>query len=309
MRPTLTHSLLALALLLQGCTCGGAHTPDAGIDAGTDLWTAWAEISAQLALSPDNLPARADALVAGKDATKIFEFVRDAVATYPPTATGFAGAVTAQRWGLKGTLRGGAGTPREKAELLVSLYQRAGFTAEVVVGTADPAKLDGQKVLLRAAEHHDTLNYTEAQAARWKAALGVKTTVQSSAIDPMGTEATALAMALKGQLPTTLTSAFDFTLTEIPLVKVTVSGAERFANPLAPGAAFGDSLTLATPVSAPSADALQTVRVRLQAARADNAYTRFDLLDTPSPPTTSSGGGSRSASFRRWESTSSSACE
>ena len=157
------------AVVLGGCTCGGplpgadaGPSVDAGADAGTDagtLWAAWSEISAQLKASPDHLVAGADAVVATRDPVKIHAFVRDQIATYPPSDDGFANAPILRRWGTKATLRGGAGTPREKADLLVSLYGRAGFDAGVVVGVADPARLGGQKVLFRAIDRSVALSY------------------------------------------------------------------------------------------------------------------------------------------------------
>jgi hypothetical protein len=80
--------------------------------------------------SPDNLPARAAALIAGKDAEAIFRFVRDNIATYPSPSW----IATGVRWGVRGTLRGGAGTPRDRAELLAWMYRQAGFSAEVAAG-------------------------------------------------------------------------------------------------------------------------------------------------------------------------------
>lgn len=280
---TLAPAVL-LALVCAGCTCSPAQTsPDGGpsVDAGAaaDVWTAWRELSTQLKTSPDHLPARAEAVVATRDAVKIFEFVRDQILTYPPSDNGFDRAVFAQRWGLKGTLRGGAGTPREKAELLVWLYTRAGFTAEVVAGRADPAKLDGQKMLLRTLERPFALGETPAQVARWRAALGGAPR-QYTAIDPSGAEATALASSLKALLPTTLTSPFSFAVTDIPFVKVTVAGEEKYANPLAPGLAFGDSAITGAVRDGSSPDAPPTMRVLLEAARSDAPYRRFELLDS-----------------------------
>ena len=61
-------------------------TPDARADAGApDLFAAWRQIQGALRKSPDHLPARADALVASKDPKALFDFVRDEIATYPPS--------------------------------------------------------------------------------------------------------------------------------------------------------------------------------------------------------------------------------
>ena len=137
----------SLASLTGGCSgCSGDSDEKAGSggtdggsdgaagSSGLDIWTAWQQIQTALRASPDHLPAQADAVVATKDPAQIFAFVRDKIATYPPAADSMYQAAAQMRWGVKGTLRGGAGTPREKAELLVSLYEKAGFEAEVVAG-------------------------------------------------------------------------------------------------------------------------------------------------------------------------------
>ena len=269
---------------------GGTGGSDAGTGAsggtgGTggsgalDMWTAWEQLRATLRESPDHLPARADALVQAKDPTKLFEFVRDKIATYPPESTSFYGAETATRWGIKGTLRGGAGTPREKADLLVDLYKQAGFEAEVVSGQADLAKIDGHKVLLRTYDRKYAPPISPTQASDWAKALGHTTLKQISVVDADGSKTKALSSSLLGQLPSGLSSSFDFTLTSIPLVHVKVNGTWTFANPLTADAAFGDALTLDTPSPVSGADSPQQIHIKLEGARADDPYTRFTLVD------------------------------
>ncbi|MBS2030271.1 MAG: hypothetical protein JST54_20375 [Deltaproteobacteria bacterium] len=252
---------------------------DAGpVDAGLDRWTAWSQFRDALRQSPDHLPAQADAAVQTRDATAIFEFVRDRIATYPPTAVDCSDADIAMRWGVRGTLRGGAGTPREKAELLVSLYQAAGFDAQVMVGTADPTKLDGRKMLLRTYDRTHAPPITASQAAAWAAALGHTTLQQLSPIDPTGSERDALAASLAAQV-TGAAPAFDFTLGAVPLVQVTVNGTPTFANPLAADAAFGDPLTTDTPQPAADAEPNAQIHVLLQAARANSPDAPFTVMD------------------------------
>jgi hypothetical protein len=282
----------------SGCSCSdddkdrpagtGGTGATGGTDSGTggtagttglDMWTAWERIQVALRASPDHLPARADAVVDTKDPQQIFEFVRDNIATYPPEMGSLYGADVATRWGVRGTLRGGAGTPRERAELLVSLYEKAGLEAEVVVGAPDPAKIDGKKILLRTFDIAHAPTFTPTEASEWATALGHETLLQASIIDADGSKGLALANQLIGALPTDLTTPFDFTLGTIPLVRVNVSGTWQYANPLTPDAAFGDSLTLAEPTPTGAAYPGQGMKIVLQAARADDPYARFTLVE------------------------------
>ncbi|HVU03597.1 MAG TPA: vWA domain-containing protein [Polyangiaceae bacterium] len=256
---------------------GAGGAPDGG---ALDLFTAWERAQTAMRKSPDHLPAKAAALVAAKDATKLFEFVRDEISTYPPSDDGFYGAVDQLRFGARGTLRGGAGSPRDKAELLKSLYEQAGFTAEVVHGTVDPAKLDGKKMLFRPITRSYAPAMTKAEGDEIRAALGHDAPPTLTAVDSDGSQAEALATNLLGLLPSTLASTpFDFTVTDVPLVAVTVSGEKKYANPLAPGAAFGDSATTDDPLPAGAPSDPPQVTVKLEAARSSAPFDRFTLVE------------------------------
>ncbi len=257
----------------------GATGAEAGA-ASLGFFEAFEHAQALVRQSPDHLPAMAEALVKTKDAQKMFEFVRDQILTYPPSSDGFGDCVSAQRWGIRGTLRGGAGTPREKAELLVMLYTQAGLQAEVLRGTADPKLLDGKKVLLRTIERTFAPPALPGEASEIREALGNEPPAKRSLIDAKGAQAKALADSLLAVLdPNAAATPFDFTLTDFPLVRVKVGGKFQFANVIAPDAAFGDSLTSDEPVGAVEPDAAPGVLVRLEGARADKPFQRFTLVE------------------------------
>lgn len=263
-------------------TSGGAGGDQGGGGSGAgamDVWTAWQQIQTALRQSPDHLPAQAAQRVADGDPVAIFELVRDSIATYPPERGSLYGAEWATRWGTMGTLRGGAGTPREKCDLLVELYQGAGFEAEVYVGEADPAKLDGQKMLLRTVDRAFAPPITPEQSSTWATALGHETLKELGIIDADGSKTKALGDHLVAAVGPGQLSPFDFTLTGIPVVRVVVDGEPRWANPSAPDAPFGESFTLAEPIPAFEATPPQKVTVRLAAARADKPFDRFTLVE------------------------------
>lgn len=124
----------ALLLLLESCFPGSAarsgSTPVAY--SGRPYERSLKLLREALKSSPDNLAERAADAVATKDAGKIVEFVRTRLAALPPLAPG-DDAATARRWGSRATLRGGAGTLRDRAELLAELLGDAGFKARVEI--------------------------------------------------------------------------------------------------------------------------------------------------------------------------------
>jgi hypothetical protein len=111
--------------------------------------------------SSDYLPTRKKEVVESKDPKLIFAFVRDVIQTYPfavPLNIRYeasAGIRTYNyRWGDKGCLRYGAGTSYEKAHLLKSLLEEAGFKASLLYGQFDIDKIGWEKVFFA---KHDLL--------------------------------------------------------------------------------------------------------------------------------------------------------
>lgn len=96
--------------------------------------TRWEQVRSTVRASPDHLPTGAARAVATGGPEQIFAFVRDRISVLPPAADGFARSVGGRRWGVRGTLRCGFGTPREQADLLADLFRLAGLEAEVVEG-------------------------------------------------------------------------------------------------------------------------------------------------------------------------------
>jgi len=270
-RTFLGFSLAAAGSLLIDCSSGGPSGPVVG-GAGDDPFELWDQLRTAVRASPDHLAAATDRLVAARDARGLFELVRDRIASYPPT--GLDGAVTEVRWGVRGTLRGGAGTPREKAELLAALYRRAGFDAQVVVGSiAARLRSDAAaRAYLRPVVRQFAPAVDAATLTAWQAALAKVGTLGAVApidaddrerralVDAIGALVPADAAARMGPYDATLDTAAIETL---PLVAVTIDGAIRFANPLFAEARFGDSLTDDDPVPAPDPDPAPMVVIEL----------------------------------------------
>ncbi len=253
-----------------------AASPDA--DTALTAWQIWARTSAALQRSPDNLPGRAAQLVEQRDPAALHAFVRDQIATYPPTLNGMSNAETAMRWGTRATLRGGAGTPREKAELLVELYEAAGFEARVVRGPP-AAGVTAEQILHRTFARPFEFDLSRAEIDRFSEALGFDMPHEVSLIDPTRVQTAELADALLPLLDQHRVAAFDFDLEQLPIVAVTVDGTETYANPLVPDAEFGESLLDVTPRDAAAAGALQRLRVTLEGARSDAPFERFTLIE------------------------------
>lgn len=212
--------------------------------------------------SPSHLEFEAERLVQAKDAQKLFEFVRDEIGVYPPGLYN-ADQWGAMRWGTAATLRGGAGTPRERAELLAELYKRAGFQAELVVAN-EPA-LD-PIAFFRVPKRTFSPGITDQEVIEWRRAAGLRD--QAAALpefDAHG-ESAAIADALAALLPADL-AARDFpppNLSSLVAVKVTVDGTARLAHLVPGGALATDGLNRTFPAS--PAGPLISVKISLSMA-------------------------------------------
>ena len=214
----------------------------------------WERLRTAIRQSPDHLPAAAERVVAGRDPQAIFAFVRDEIATLPPSPESWRNAESETRWGTRATLRGGAGTPRDKADLLVELYSAAGFEARVLQGDLEPpAEATGRSILFRSIDRQFEPAVTEAELDEWLGLLGATPSPVSPPPELAGlraeiAEAVAIAADLPGQ-----PDAFDWaSLRAVPVVEVTVNGAPVLANPIMPDAQFGTSYTGPTVIAGPS---------------------------------------------------------
>ena len=286
--------VLVLALFLAlGIWClvthrdGGATSVSTSADvpmtqvAARSQWDIWAQLREAVRKSPDHLPAQAQRLVssgggsglsAQQQAQAILSFVADQIVTVPANLHEYGGALAeAMNWGTRGTLRGGAGTPREKAELLAELYQRAGLAAEIVVGIPrDPPAIES---IACGIEREFKPAIDVAALAEMRRALSLPPSDPGArAIDADGRQSAALGEWILARLPeASKTSRFEVNAkdTPIPLVKVTVGGQPRWANPMVAHAVLGESYTRYEPMAAGPATKTPTVQVRLAITTSD----------------------------------------
>jgi len=172
----------------------------------------WAEQRDAIRTSPDHLPARAERLAEDGDPEAIFEFVRDEIATVPTTVGGTGVEPDHDldewgRWGSRGALRSGTGTPRDKADLLASLLRDAGYETAVRSYVFDQAEqgLDADGVrdhYLRSVENEYAPDVDDATLEDWaERAEGIDPSAALEAPDDDHGDAQDLAGDLREVLP------------------------------------------------------------------------------------------------------------
>ena len=232
--------------------------------------------------SPDHLAVVARDLVARKDVEGLHRFVRDQIRTLPDDDDGFSAPTRAMRWGTRGALRYGAGTPREKAELLAELYREAGFEASVATGRV--ALPDGDPlVLLRGPERPPFApRFAPGEEAALTASLsGVPPSPRVMPLDPGDEAAAALAarlVALSGESAGAARPPRSLRSIELPLVRVATPAGERLASPNLPGAELDRPRLIGKPSAAPAASPCPSVRIAIQMSRSSAPGDRVELV-------------------------------
>ncbi len=282
---------IAVAVAARGWTgcsssSAGAGPADAGLGADGGLsndlpWSVWKAMRDALRTSPDSLADRAAALVAAKDAHGLFALVRDDIATLP---TPSYATEKSTRWGPRATLRGGAGSPRDRAELLASLLQQAGFKASVVSGVPDNQSSVNAVYLRSIGLTFSPAGPPPALGLSWVSALGSNAAPPPlGMLDPNGARAKALFDTINAVLPaSTQGSAGPFVLFNVPLVALQQGGATVYLNPLLPNAAFGEAHATQLAAARP-ADPTPTMQATLLVARANDPETQIPLVTATYP--------------------------
>lgn len=267
---------------------------DGGVDAGPtrNYFDLLEQLQSALRASPDHRAAKAQRLVTAGDLAGLHAFVRDEVALYPGEASAMGETRSVVRWGWRGTLRGGAGTMREKAELLAELYRQAGHTAEVMGGRWVERPDDARALLYRPLEapFEPDLDDASYQALVREFTEGPLPTVNR--IDVERSDSRALADQLHGivvgspDVGLTSLRPFDFRVSDfVPFVRLQADGQTSYANPIQPDAEFGTSYvrpsdegTLLPPAVAPQ------VNLRLTAAMRASPDERIVLCESSYDP-------------------------
>lgn len=143
----LTAATTIVPTALSGCKKKSNFT------AKTDPFEIMRDLQVAVRSSKDHLRTRQQACIDSKDQATIFAFVRDEIQTLPNPMSWLSvpgqEKTTEQRWGATACLRYAGGTFLEKALLLISLLEQAGFKANLVHGDFDISAVGYARVFFR----------------------------------------------------------------------------------------------------------------------------------------------------------------
>ncbi|WP_339918251.1 hypothetical protein [Yeosuana marina] len=207
------------------------------VGSGKVPYKIWEEMLMALQTCPDYLEGRMKSLVASKDAEAMFNFVRDEIYLMPANnnAIGYVG--TQFKWGIKGALRYGLATPREKAELLHQMFTEAGITSDVVFERTNIQPDEAKTFFLRPIQRKFNLEVSKKQWNQWKRELQIEDEIDYKipVIDPDLKKTNALAEQLWELIPNKETLnryGFDFRWDNYrtPTVEFQIDGVTKYAH-------------------------------------------------------------------------------
>ncbi|MFC6196838.1 hypothetical protein [Ponticaulis profundi] len=175
----------------------GACQKSPELPAGGDKFDIWREMQSLLRTSPDHTLSRARALVSAGDLDAIHKFVRDEIRLV--SAEGFRFTFGANRkFGKRAALRAGAGTAREKAEILTDLLNQAGANAEMV-DIFRPTGEQAESYVYRAFSQPFEPDIPDGQVENWMTRLEMPELPPNADLD-LEAKSKATAQALKSLL-------------------------------------------------------------------------------------------------------------
>ncbi|MDA7907557.1 hypothetical protein N9B19_01600 [Akkermansiaceae bacterium] len=247
---------------------------------------AWKKMREAIRQSPDHLEFRAGDVAQSKNPEAIFKFVRDNFITRPDRYRGGSDIHFRDRvnWGTPGLLRSGIGTPREKAELLQSLFTQADFKARILEGEMDIEAIGFERLFFK----HQAPKFAPQEAiapiGEWKSLLPNPDLPQFQPIDFEALGESSLITEIKNAVGDKLAAPapdWPHFLRNTSIVSVEIEGKEQHANPHILDLPFGEHGLKIPPRIASQQKPIATpeVKVKLSASTTSKPHDRFPLVD------------------------------
>jgi hypothetical protein len=219
---------------------------DAGQDFSSDYFGAVRGIRDMLRESPDHLNARAGLLAEQGEAEQLFDFVRSEIALLPHVEDNvrprFEDSATAVMSGPRGALRSGAGTMRDRAELLAHLYREAGWEADVVGPLPDAiSREDYEDALFSPVSHSVEIPEDHPAVRRAEEVIPVAET--NGSLDVVEPDVSRFEQMLLDEIPVQERGSIEPDTREslpIPIVRLTRGDEVLHLDVISPDASFVD---------------------------------------------------------------------
>ncbi|MBT8252812.1 MAG: hypothetical protein KJN68_02490, partial [Bacteroidia bacterium] len=238
--------LASVAVNLPITTLFSCKKENVFIGTGKVPYRMWEEMLHYLKTSPDNLKHKMERLIKEGNPEKMYEFVKNEIQLIPLTKKGVGRIGRDLKWGINYALRCGMATPREKAEILVKMFQEAGIPSKVMLETHPISSEEVQSYFFRSINRICAPDIPEKVLNGWAKELGITLDSQNDATSS-GTEMKK-AEELGKRILETLDlpedqnyRPFDFRWNryETPIVEFEIDGIIKYANVFDPKISFG----------------------------------------------------------------------
>jgi len=255
---------------------------------GKPPFSVWEEIIDALEQSPDHLVAQRKSLITAKDPNAMITFVKDSFQTLPRITDFLHDTGRYLIYGTEVALRCGLATPREKAEILKSMLEEAGFEAKVVTEKTELTIEDAKSIVFdsKGAEFNPPI--PDAKYREWLKKLGVESASKNLDFIPDSeTQANELTDELLNNIQETYfrtqQPSFRFDPGAIPGVVYVIDGEEKFAHIFDPKVPVGQLHPTNTDKTYKDALALpdlkeEDITVTLTCANALNYWEETELI-------------------------------
>lgn len=212
---------------------------------GIPPYSVWEEMLMALQSSPDHLEGRMNLLIKEGDPQAMFNFVKDEIYLRPTSANSLLGLGKTMRYGIRGALRYGFATPREKAELLHSMFAKANINSSVVYERTDIQPEEVPSFFYRPIERKFEPVIDKKTLNQWSKEMGVEESkYEATNPDPDLSESKQLAEKLWEKLPEKdkiRPQSFDFRWDNYrtPSVEFEWEGETKYAHLFDPEIPFG----------------------------------------------------------------------
>jgi len=246
------------------------------------------EMQQALRNSKGHLSQEMKRVILTKDASQIVAFVQNRFATIPSLPYRVDDETSVHRWGIRGLLRCGKGTLREKSDLLFTMLQEAGFNPVYKYTTFPINKAQLNTVFCAPAIDNNTFEAPRDYTKKWEEQFQKHAVTQTSfAIDNVDQKATQLSEHIAQYLPDNYSKAMqdyswlDTQKIQAPVIRLEEAGMRKDIN-LVEQKEYPDFTEISSGIYSldvkKKSNVISTIRIILRATYSDNVTKQVELV-------------------------------
>ena len=220
---------------------------DVFVGSGKTPYKIWEEMLYYLKTSPDHLKSRMESLIKEGDPERMYDFVKNEIQLIPLSEKSIGDVGKGLKWGPDYALRSGMATPREKAELLTTMFQEAKITSRVIFENHTVSPKEAQSYFFRKIDRICAPDIPKRVLKNWAKELDVSLEIETKGLSAQAGMKKAEDLGTRVLKSLNLPEdhyfrPFDFRWNgyETPIVEFEIDGLIKYANLFDPKVSFGN---------------------------------------------------------------------